>query len=146
MFTPAAADLDFGRLCRRSIGLDQFLRAIVDQDPAQDGYPPYDLTRTSEDHWRLTLALAGFRPGDVTVETVSGKLIIKGQRKQEEPAEGEEEIWRGIATRAFERTFALSEHVKVEKAGLQDGLLTVRLVREVPEALRPRTIQVEAAA
>lgn len=132
-------------LCRRGIGLDQFLRSLADQDASQDGYPPYDLVRTSEDHWRLTVALAGFRPEDVTVEAVSGKLSIRGERKREEPAEGQEEIWRGIATRAFERTFSLTEHVKVEGAAMKDGLLTVTLVREVPESMRPRTIQIQAA-
>ena len=106
--------------------------------------PSYDLAKTGEDHYRLTLEVPGFDAAELELETKDGELAVRGRPA---PCDCEATfLHRGIRRPAFERRFALAEHVRVEGARLQDGLLTVELVRELPDALRPRTIAIDKAA
>ena len=139
-------EFDFTPLFRSAIGFDR-LPSLIDtalrSDVSVGSYPPYDIEKVAEDAYRVTLAVAAFGLDDLNVEMRDGLLIVKGAK-----AEGEQKasyLHRGIATRAFERRFQLAEHVEVRGAGLDNGLLTIDLVREVPEALKPRRIEVKAA-
>jgi len=120
---------------------DRFARAA---DAGRGGGAPYDLVKTGEDRYRLTLPVPGFGPDELAIETRDSDLVVRGTPK---PADGTETVLhRGIVRRAFERRFALGEHVRVDGAGLADGLLAIELVREVPAALKPRTIAIDKAA
>ena len=147
--------IDFSPLYRNTVGFDR-LFSLIDQvsngETAQPTYPPYNIERTSENDYRITLAVAGFAEGDLTLESKENTLTIKGERKDVD--EGREVLYRGIAARAFERRFQLADFVVVKGATLENGLLHVDLVREIPEAKKPRQIpianggakQIEAAA
>ena len=139
-------EFDFGPLFRSSVGFDRMLDLL--QRPmrggAEESYPPYDIERTGEDSYRVTLAVAGFRPDELTVTAQQNLLLVSGERRGR--GEGEEQrrevLHRGIAGRGFERRFELADHVEVAGANLADGLLTVDLKRELPEAMRPRRIEI----
>ena len=138
-------DFDFSPLFRSAIGFDR-LPSLIDtalrSDVSVGSYPPYNIEKVSDDAYRVTLAVAGFGLDELNVEMRDGLLIVKGARP-----EGEQKasyLHRGIAERAFERRFQLAEHVEVRGAGLDNGLLAIDLVREVPEALKPRRIEVKA--
>ncbi len=140
-------DFDFSPLFRSAIGFDR-LPSLIDtamrSNVPADGYPPYNIEKVAEDAYRVTLAVAGFGIDELNVEMRDGLLIVKGAKAA---GEGETRyLHHGIAARAFERRFQLAEHVEVRKAGLDNGLLTIDLVREVPEALKPRRIAVTAGA
>lgn len=109
-------------------------------DVAAPTYPPYNIEKTGEDAYRISIAVAGFSADDLSVEMRDGAVIVSA-RKSEEDA-GKTYLHRGIATRAFERKFALADHVRVEGASHVDGMLHIDLVREVPEALKPRKIAI----
>jgi molecular chaperone IbpA len=132
--------LDFAPLFRTAIGFDRLARLV---DAAASGevpsYPPYNIEKTGEDSYRLTMAVAGFGPEDLEVSVKENTLTVTG--KQAEQAKGQV-LYRGIAGRAFERRFVLADHIEVENAGLQNGLLHVGLRRVVPEALKPRRIAI----
>ena len=135
---------DLAPLYRSTVGFDR-LFSLFDQltDGSTPGYPPYNIERTGEDTYRISMAVAGFGEGDVTITVQENALTISGKIEKEE---GERSfLHRGIAGRAFERRFELAEHIKVKDASLQNGLLHVDLVREVPEAAKPRTIKISAA-
>jgi molecular chaperone IbpA len=108
------------------------------------GWPPYDIEKTDEDAYRITMAVAGYAPEELELVQQANTLVISGQ-KHPEP-DGVQFLHRGIATRAFKQSFNLADHVKVTGATLDNGLLTVELKREVPEALRPRRIEIGAGA
>ena len=138
-------DFDFSPLFRSAIGFDR-LPSLIDtalrSDVSVGSYPPYNIEKVSDDAYRVTLAVAGFGLDDLNVEMRDGLLIVKGGKP-----EGEQKasyLHRGIAERAFERRFQLAEHVEVRGAALDNGLLAIDLVREVPEALKPRRIEVKA--
>lgn len=134
----------FRDLNRVAIGFEPTIRRLHDVQSnstgGNSGYPPYDLELISDDHYRITLAVAGFTLADLDVETHDNQLIITGeiQNKDEE----RQYVYRGIANRAFKRVFHLADHVRVETAKLENGLLTIDLIREVPEALKPRKIEI----
>jgi molecular chaperone IbpA len=132
--------LDFAPLFRTAIGFDRLAR-LVDAATAGEvpSYPPYNIEKTGEDSYRLTMAVAGFRPEDLEVSVKENTLTVTG--KQAEQANGQV-LYRGIAGRAFERRFVLADHIEVENADLQNGLLHVGLRRVVPEALKPRRIEI----
>ncbi len=138
---------DFSPLYRATIGFDRVAdlmdRALA-ADVAQSTYPPYNIEKTDENAYRITIAVAGFRQDELTVELREGALIVSGRKAEE--AENRSYLHRGIATRAFERRFALADHLKVTGATHQDGLLNIDLVREVPEALKPRRIEIATPA
>jgi len=134
-------------LFRHSVGFDRFdelLDAALRADQS-NGYPPYDIIRESDGRDRIVMAMAGFARSDLDITVQENELRIRGNLKTEQDSE---RTWlhRGIARRAFERTFKLADHVEVEAAGLEDGLLTVTLTRVVPEEKKPRVIPVDGAS
>ncbi len=139
------ATFDFSPLFRSTIGFDRLGR-LLDQAMTDEGvsYPPYNIEKTGDDAYRITMAVAGFGEDDLEIVAQENVLRVAGKAK---PAEDKTQyLYRGIAGRAFERRFQLADHIKVVGAQLVNGLLHVELVREVPEAKRPRTIKVESVA
>lgn len=137
--------IDFTPLWRSTIGFDQ-LADFVDSSQRQapdDHYPPYNIERSSEDHYRITLALAGFAPEDVTVTAEQNSLTIEGRKADKEERQY---LYQGIATRSFRRVFNLADYVQVKEASFKDGLLTIDLAREIPEAMKPRRISINGSA
>jgi molecular chaperone IbpA len=136
---------DFAPLFRTAIGFDRLARLMDSAASAAEApaYPPYNIEKTGEDSYRLTMAVAGFSPDDLEVTVKDNTLFVTGRVQ----AEGEkaEILYRGIAGRAFERRFALADHIVVEGADVRNGLLHVGLKRVVPEALKPRRIQIGSA-
>jgi molecular chaperone IbpA len=137
---------DFAPLFRTAIGFDRLARLV---DSAQAGadtpsYPPYNIERTGEDSYRLTMAVAGFGPNDIDLTVKDNTLFVSG--KPGNTNQGKELLYRGIAGRAFERRFVLADHIVVEGADLQNGLLHVGLKRVVPESLKPRRIAISTGA
>lgn len=137
---------DVSPLYRSTVGFDR-LFSMLDQAAQMEpstAWPPYDIEKISDDSWRITLAVAGFAPDDIELTQHDTTLIVSGQRKGKD---GERQVLHsGIASRQFRQTFSLADHVKVTGANLANGLLTVELVREVPEAMKPRRIQIGAPA
>ena len=138
-------NFDLSPLYRSTVGFDRLanmLDQVLTQDGAQPGYPPYNIEKTADDAYRITLAVAGFSMGDLDIEAREGVLVVKGGKA---PSEGEDAptfLHRGIAERSFERRFQLADHVRATGATMENGLLHVDLVREVPEALKPRKIAI----
>ncbi len=138
---------DLTPLLRSTIGFDRFnrlLEAGAKLDANALGYPPYNIEKTGEDDYRITMAVAGFSGGDLDVTAKENTLVISGRARPEQ--EGVKYLHQGIAGRAFERRFELADTIKVVGASLENGLLHVDLVREIPEALKPRRIAIEAKA
>ena len=129
----------------RSMDLSPLFRARR-LDESALGYPPYNIEKTGESDYRITMALAGFSEDELEVSVKENGLTISGNKEKEEAGEGVEYLHRGIAARSFERRFDLADHIKVAGANLANGLLTVELVREVPEAMKPRSIKIEKRA
>ena len=134
---------DLAPLYRATVGFDQIAdlmdRALTDTSNAAS-YPPYNIEKTSDDGWRISIAVAGFSDADLNVEMRENALIVTAKKATED--ETRTYLHRGIATRAFERRFALADHVRVTGASHVDGMLHINLVREVPEALKPRRIEI----
>jgi molecular chaperone IbpA len=136
---------DFAPLWRSSIGFDRLFDLLNDTQrlEAQDNYPPYDIVRTGEDSYRISLALAGFSPEDITVTVQQNMLTVTGRKSEQAPRKsGHEYLYQGIAAREFERQFSLEDHVEVENAALENGLLQINLVRRIPEAMKPRRVEI----
>jgi molecular chaperone IbpA len=130
---------DFSPLFRSTIGFDRLAR-LADLDNTAVTYPPYNIEKTGDDAYRLTMAVAGFSPEEIDVTVHENSLLVIGKAKREE--KNGRYLHRGIARRAFERRFSLAEHIKVVGANLVNGMLHVDLVREVPEAMKPRKIAI----
>lgn len=137
---------DLAPFYRSTIGFDR-LFSLLDQanGDGSSGYPPYNIERTGEDSYRISMAVAGFAEDEVSIEAHRNVLTIKGERKDETNGEGSEVLYRGIAARAFERRFQLADHVDVVGAALKNGLLHIDLKRNIPEELKPRKIAISAA-
>jgi molecular chaperone IbpA len=134
---------DFSPLYRTSVGFDR-LASLMSSATRQDqgnSYPPYNILTTSEDHYRITMAVAGFSREEINITTEQNRLLVSGNRAEESEEQGEY-LHRGIATRSFERRFNLADHVNVTGAELENGLLHIDLEREIPEAMKPRTIEI----
>ena len=131
---------DFTPYRRSTVGFDRLFDLLENQARGSTGenYPPFNIERRGEDAYRITLAIAGFRPEDLDITAHQNLLVIQG-RKRDEATEGEL-LHVGIANRGFERRFELADFVRVENADLHDGLLVIDLVREVPEAMKPKKI------
>ena len=134
---------DFAPLYRATVGFDRIadlMDRVLTNDVAQTTYPPYNIEKTAPDGYRISVAVAGFSPDDLTVEVRDGSLHIAARK----PADDAERnfLHRGIATRAFERRFALADHVRVTGAVHEHGMLHLDLLRETPEALKPRRIEI----
>ena len=132
--------LDYSPFFRSTVGFDRLLGLLESADTAQ-GYPPYNIERSDENNYRVTIAVAGFGEKDLAIEVADGVLTVTGKR---EPAAAPAYLHQGIAGRAFERKFQLAEHVEVKGAKLENGLLHVALERIVPEAKKPRRIAINA--
>jgi molecular chaperone IbpA len=140
---------DFSPLFRSTIGFDRLTRmldAATRVDSASLGYPPYNIEKTGDDAYRLTMAVAGFSPDEIDVTVQENVLLVTGKAEKEEENKNGGYLHRGIARRAFERRFSLADHMKVTSANLHNGMLHVDLVHEVPEAAKPRTIKIGTSA
>jgi len=138
--------VDFAPLFRTAIGFDRLARLMDSAASGQDrqSYPPYNIEKTGDDSYRLTVAVAGFRPEDLDITVKDNTLFVAGRMANE--GQKADILYRGIAGRAFERRFVLADHIVVEGANVQNGLLHVGLKRVVPEALKPRKIPVGTGA
>jgi len=138
--------LDFTPYRRTTVGFDHLFDLLESQvrNNSGDNYPPFNIARRGEDNYRITLAVAGFRSEDIDITAQQNLLVVQG-KKREEIEDGSELIHVGIANRGFERRFELADYVRVERADLADGLLLIDLVREVPEAMKPKKIAVNGA-
>jgi molecular chaperone IbpA len=136
---------DFSPLYRATVGFDRvadLMDRALSADVAQPTYPPYNIEKIDENAYRISLAVAGFSADDLNVELREGALIVSGRKVQDAESDTRTYLHRGIATRAFDRRFALADHVRVTGASHEDGMLHIDLVREVPEALKPRRIEI----
>ena len=138
------ASNELNPLYRTLVGFDR-IASLMDQAARLDaapGYPPFNVEQIGEDNFRIELAVAGFGEDDLSIEFKQNSLLVTGQRK---PSEQRNFLHRGIAERSFERRFGLADHVRVAGAKLENGLLTIDLVRELPELLKPRKIEIGSA-
>lgn len=137
---------DFAPLYRASVGFDQIadmMDRVLTNDVTTPSYPPYNIEKTADDAYRISIAVAGFAADDLAIEVKENALIVSAKKA---PAKDEKTfLHRGIATRSFERKFQLADHVRVTGASHEDGMLHIDLVREVPEALKPRRIEIARA-
>ncbi len=136
-------NLDFAPLYRATVGFDRIadlMDRALSADVAQPAYPPYNIEKTAENAYRISIAVAGFAADELSVEVKEGALHVSARKASDETPKTY--LHRGIATRAFERRFALADHVRVSGATHADGMLHIDLVREVPEALKPRRIDI----
>jgi molecular chaperone IbpA len=135
---------DLAPLYRSTVGFDR-LFSMLDQATGFDaapGYPPYNIERTGEDAYRISVAVAGFGESELSIETKENALTIRGEKQEKTGEKQGEVLYQGIAARTFERRFQLADHVQVTGASLVNGLLHVDLVREIPEAKKPRQIKI----
>ena len=139
-------NFDFAPYRRSTVGFDRLFDLLEStaRTEAVEGYPPFDIERESEDSYQITLAVAGFRPDDIEIVAQNNQLTVSGRR----PDDRDEArfLHRGIATRAFERRFQLADFVQVQSARFDNGLLTIGLKREIPEAMKPRRIEISGSA
>jgi molecular chaperone IbpA len=137
---------DFSPLFRSTVGFDRLMTMLensVQWAEGSNGYPPYNIEKTSEDQYRITLAVAGFGEDELSIEARENALLVEGRKKEGDA--GHSYLYRGIAGRSFKRHFQLADHVKVVGAHLHNGLLVIELVRELPEAMKPRRIEITTA-
>lgn len=138
---------DFSPLYRSSVGFDRLanmIDSVLTTDTAQNTYPPYNIQKTDEDAYRVSVAVAGFSEDELNIEAREGQLIVAGKKAADD--ETVTYLHRGIANRAFERRFQLADHVRATAATIENGLLHIDLVREVPDALKPRMIEIATKA
>jgi molecular chaperone IbpA len=140
---------DFAPLYRSTVGFDQMF-SMLDQlgnvENAVPSYPPYNIERANENAYRISVAVAGFTDTDLSIETKENRLTIRGEKQTNNEEKTGEVLYQGIAARAFERSFQLADYVKVKGASLENGLLHVDLVREIPEAMKPRSIPIASSS
>ncbi len=139
--------VDFAPLYRSTVGFDRLFNMLdtVGQPDQSPSYPPYNIERTGESTYRITMAVAGFDEKELSIEAHAHLLTVKGEKAEETSGESEY-LYRGIAKRAFERRFQLADHVEVQAASLKNGLLHIDLLRNIPETLKPRRIAIAADA
>src|SRR6185295_14742984 len=146
----AMRNYDFAPLWRSSVGFDRLFDLINDTQrlDAQDNYPPYDIVRTGENAYRISLALAGFSPDEITITAQQNRLTVAGSKNEPKGRQMPEHeyLHQGISARSFERQFNLEDHVEVEGASFENGLLQIVLARKIPEAMKPRRIDIGTSA
>jgi molecular chaperone IbpA len=131
---------DFAPYRRSSIGFDRLFDMMEnDAGPNQDNYPPFDLVQLAENQYRIDLAVAGFKRGEIDITAHQNALIVAGKKQEDDHSNF---IHRGIATRSFERRFTLADHIQVASADLRDGMLSIELLREIPETMKPKKINI----
>jgi len=140
--------VDFSPLYRSTVGFDRLFTMLdsLAQPEQAPTYPPYNIERTGDDTYRISIAVAGFSNGDIAIETKENSLVVKGAKPTENTDTKREFLHRGIAERAFELRFQLADYVEVNGASLENGLLHLELKRELPESKKPRTIQINGSA
>ncbi len=136
---------DFTPFRRSAVGFDRLFDMLESSAAGANGenYPPFDLIKVDDNRYRIEIAVAGFRPDEIEITSHQNVLIIRGQKGEDN---GSNYVHRGIATRSFERRFALADHIQVTGADLSDGMLKLDLVREIPEAMKPRKIEIGGTA
>lgn len=136
---------DLTPLYRSTVGFDRLASLINSMEPLEGdapAYPPYNIELIGENQYRITMAVAGFAEADIEIEAKENSLTVRGEQTSTSESEESEFLHRGIATRTFERRFQLEEHVEVKGASLENGLLHINLEREIPEAMKPRSISI----
>ncbi|MEL7430000.1 MAG: Hsp20 family protein [Pseudomonadota bacterium] len=135
--------IDYSPLYRSTVGFDRLFSLLDNMTQPENGqsYPPYNIERTGEDAYRITMAVAGFAEDEISIEAKQHSLTVTAEKNEQEE-EGREMLFRGIAARSFERRFQLADHVEVKNASMENGLLHIDLVREIPEAMKPRKIEI----
>jgi molecular chaperone IbpA len=140
---------DFSPFRRSTVGFDRLFDMLENSSfgqGQQENYPPFDLIKEGENEYRIELAVAGFKPDELDITAQQNVLIVTGRKNEESGEKGSDYIYRGIATRSFERRFALADHIQVRGADIKDGLLSIELVREIPEAMKPRKIDISGGS
>ncbi len=137
---------DLSPLYRTAIGFDRLADMLTNASRVDsNGYPPYNVESLGEDRYRITMAVAGFSEDEIDITSEQNTLTISGNKNEERASSDDREfLYRGIATRSFERRFQLADHVKVDGASLQNGLLHIDMVRELPERMKPRKIEIDS--
>jgi molecular chaperone IbpA len=130
---------DFGNFRRSSVGFDRLFDMLENSNFGGENYPPFDLIKVDDNRYRIEVAVAGFSKDDIEITSQQNQLLVRGQKGDEN---GSNYVHRGIANRSFERRFALADHIQVRGADLKDGMLAIELVREIPEAMKPRKIEI----
>lgn len=138
---------DFAPFRRSTVGFDRLFDMLENSSlgQSQENYPPFDLIKKGDNDFCIQLAVAGFRPEEIDITAQQNVLIVSGRKSDEADPKGGDFIYRGIANRSFERRFALADHIQVKGADLHDGLLAIELVREIPEAMKPRKINISGS-
>jgi molecular chaperone IbpA len=139
--------IDFAPLYRSTVGFDRLFSMLdnMGQPETAPTYPPYNIERTGENAYRISMAVAGFADSELSIESRENTLTVKGEKTETKEDAEKEYLFRGIAARSFERRFQLADHVEVKSANLENGLLHIELVREIPEAMKPRKIEIAKA-
>ena len=135
---------DFSPLYRSTVGFDRVFDMLDHAGRVETNWPPYNIEKLGENEYRITMAVAGFAPDEIELVQQHNSLFVSGQKRCSE--QGTQYLHRGIATRSFKQTFNLADHVRVSAARLDHGLLTIELVREIPEAMKPRRIEIGTSA
>ena len=140
---------DFAPFYRSTVGFDR-LFSMLDQVDGVEGsapsYPPYNIVRTGENAYRISVAVAGFTDADLSIEAKENTLTLRGEKQTKDEEKSDDVLFQGIAARNFERNFQLADHVQVKGASLENGLLHIYLVREIPEAMKPRAIPITSSS
>ena len=138
---------DFSPLFRTSVGYDRLASLLNSAHRLEQGssFPPYNIQKAGEDRYRITMAVAGFAESDLDITSEHNKLLVTGEKPEEDNSEENGYLYRGIATRSFERRFNLADHVRVTGAKLDNGLLHIELEREIPETMKPRSIEIQSS-
>jgi molecular chaperone IbpA len=140
---------DFAPLYRSTVGFDRMFSMLDQFDGVEDpvaNYPPYNIERASENSYRISVAVAGFTDAELSIESKENRLTIRGKKQTSDEEKTGDVLYQGIAARTFERTFQLADYVKVKGASLENGLLHVELAREIPEAMKPRSIPIASSS
>jgi molecular chaperone IbpA len=140
---------DFAPLYRSTVGFDRMFSMLDQFEGVEDSgsnYPPYNIERTGENAYRISVAVAGFTDADLSIDTNENRLTIRGDKQANDGEKTRDVLYQGIAARTFERSFQLADHVEVKGASLENGLLHVDLVREIPEAMKPRSIPIVSSS
>jgi molecular chaperone IbpA len=140
---------DFAPLYRSTVGFDRMFSMLDQFEGVEDSgsnYPPYNIERTGENAYRISVAVAGFTDADLSIDTNENRLAIRGEKQANDGEKTRDVLYQGIAARTFERSFQLADHVEVKGASLENGLLHVDLVRELPEAMKPRSIPIASSS
>ena len=138
---------DLSPLFRTSVGFDRLASLLNSANRTDQGsaYPPYNIQTVGENRYRITMAVAGFSEAELKITSEHNKLLVAGNKNEEKESDDSQFLYRGIATRSFERRFNLADHVRVAGARLDNGLLHIELEREIPEAMKPKTIEIQAS-